>query len=316
MSDSTTVSLLVTGATGMQGGAVVRAAQRAGIDVTALVRNPDTAPARALAAEGIGLVVGDLEDTASLLAACAGRSTVFSVQLPPTHDPDAERRQGANLAGAAAKAGVRHLVHTSVSGTGWQADHAHIDPGPTANYWQSKEDVEALVRAAGPAYTIVKPAFFLENFVNPKARGMFPLLPRGELLVATAPDTRLAVIGAEEFGSIVVTIVGAAERFTGAEIELGSDAVTFSTMAEIISAVTGRRITATHRAAAEVDRRLGKASWSPTQVWLDEVGYPARPEHAAAHGLDVTTTARQWAERHRDELLAATSPQNRLRPVQ
>ncbi|MFE9320812.1 NmrA family NAD(P)-binding protein [Nocardia sp. NPDC052278] len=305
------VSLLVTGATGMQGGAVARAAQQAGIDVTALVRNPDAAPARALAADGIRLAVGDLEDPASLLAACTGRSTVFSVQLPPTRDPDSERRQGANLVEAAAKAGVRHFVHTSVSGTGWRADHAHIDPGAMTNYWQSKEDVEDAVRAAGLTYTIVKPAFFLENFIDPKAPHMFPLLSRGELVVATAPDTQVALMGAEEFGTIVVTIARAPERFAGAEIELGSDAVTFSEMADIISAVTGRRITASHLPATEVDRRLGRASWTATQVWLDEVGYPARPEHAAAHGLAVATTAGQWAERHRGDLLAATEPQER-----
>ncbi|MCX0272842.1 NmrA family NAD(P)-binding protein [Nocardia zapadnayensis] len=310
MSDSKSVMLLVTGATGMQGGAVARAAHQAGISVTALVRNPDTEPARALAAEGIRLAVGDLEDAASLHAACEGCSAVFSVQLPPTRDPDSERRQGSNLVRAAEKAGVRHIIHTSVSGTGWRTEHAHIDPGPTANYWESKEDVEALVRAAGPAYTIVKPAFFLENFVNPKARHMFPLLSRGELPVASAADTRVAVIGAEEFGSIVVTIVRDTERFAGAEIELGSDAVTFSEIAEIISTVTGRRVTAAHLSAPELDRLLGKRSWSPTQVWLDEVGYPARPEHAAAHGLELTTTAREWAERHRDELRAVTEPRD------
>ena len=89
----------------------------------------------------------------------------------------------------------------------------------------SKEDVEDAVRAAGLTYTIVKPAFFLENFIDPKASHMFPLLSSGELVVASAPDTRVALMGAEEFGAIVVTIARDPERFAGAEIELGSDAV-------------------------------------------------------------------------------------------
>jgi uncharacterized protein YbjT (DUF2867 family) len=165
------------------------------------------------------------------------------------------------------------------------------------------------MRGAVPAYTIVKPAFFMENFVDPKARWMFPLLSQGELLVACAPGTRVPVIGGEDFGAAVAAIVSTPDRHTGAEIELGSDAVTFSEVAETIGAVTGCSITASHRPAAEVDRRLGRLSWSPTQLWFDRVGYPARPEHAAEHGLDVSTTFRRWAELRREDLLAATRPQ-------
>jgi hypothetical protein len=87
--------VLVTGATGMQGGAVVQALLRAGHPVTALVRNPSAAPAQALAEQGVALVTGDLEDPASLQATSVGHDAVFSVQLAGVDpaDPGAEVRQ-------------------------------------------------------------------------------------------------------------------------------------------------------------------------------------------------------------------------------
>jgi uncharacterized protein YbjT (DUF2867 family) len=306
------LAALVTGATGMQGGAVARAMSRAGLRLTALVRTPDAASAQALAQDGIDLVVGDLEDADSLASACIGQTAVFSVQQAPSpRDPDAERRQARNLITAARQGGVHHLLHTSVSGTGWRLRHPGVDPGATRGYWDSKEDVEMMVRDAGfPAYTIVKPAFFMENFIAPKAAGMFPLLADGELLVATGPDTPVALIAASDFGSVVAAIATAAERFAGAEIELGADQATFPQIARVFTEVTGRTIASSCRPAAEVDALLGGRSWSATQTWLDEVGYPARPEHAAAHGLRLTTGLRQWAETHRIALQAATTPKD------
>jgi uncharacterized protein YbjT (DUF2867 family) len=303
-----TISVLVTGATGMQGGAVARALRHGAIHVTALVRDPDSAPARQLAEESVGLAVGDLEDPATLASACSGHTTVFSVQPAPFADKDSERRQAAHLIKAAREAGVRHLVHTSVSGTGWRAQYPDVDPGPARNYWDSKEDVEAMVRDAGfPAYTIVKPAFFMENFIPPKVGHMFSLLADGELLVASAATTKVGLISAADFGAVVAAFATHPDRFAGAEIELGGDALTFPQIADVLTEVAGRQVTASCRSADEVDARLGRKSWSATQTWLDAVGYPARPEHAAAHGLDVPTSFRHWAEEHREQLLAATT---------
>ena len=113
MSESSFV--LVTGATGQQGGATARALLRAGTEVRALVRDPASDRARELAAAGATLVEGDLEDRSSLVAALAGARGVFSVQMPDLDDPlgDLEVRLAGNLAAAAAQAGVEQIVHTS-----------------------------------------------------------------------------------------------------------------------------------------------------------------------------------------------------------
>ncbi|WP_160573582.1 NmrA family NAD(P)-binding protein [Actinomadura physcomitrii] len=296
---------MVTGATGMQGGAVARSLRHAGIRVVALVRDPASAAARALRAGDISLAVGDFDAPASLEEACAGCTSVFSVQPAPFADPDSERRQARALIDAARAAGVVHLVHTSVSGTGWRAHHPAVDAGEMRNYWDSKEDVEALVRSAGfNAYTIFKPAFFMENFLPPKTGHMFPHLAGGELVVATDENTEVALVAAGDLGCAVTAAVTDRRRFEGAEIELGGDTRTFPEIAATIAEVTGAPVSPRCLPRPEVDARMGRRSWSATQAWFDGVGYPARPHHAAAYGLDLTGF-RHWAVQHRDELRAA-----------
>jgi len=303
------VSALVIGATGMQGGAVARALQRAGVTTSALVRDRTGPAAQELARDGIALVTGDLDDPDSVAAACQGRTTVFSVQPAPLADPDSERRQAANLVAGARAAGVHQLVHSSVSGTGWRATHPHVDAGVTRNYWDSKEDAEATVRDSGiPACTILKPSFFMENFIAPKARGMFPRLSAGELVVVTAPSTRVGLIAAADLGSTVTAIVTDPERFAGAEIELGGDALTFPEIADVLTRGSGRTVVSLSLSEAEVDARLGRRSWTASQAWLDTVGYPARPQHAEEHGLSVPTRFATWVEMNHEAVRRATTP--------
>ncbi|MET7841368.1 NmrA family NAD(P)-binding protein [Streptomyces sp. NPDC005356] len=297
--------VLVTGATGMQGGAAALALHQAGLNVSALVRSPASAAARHLAETGIALRAGDLDDAGSLAAACAGHTAVFSVQPAPYADPNSERRQARNLITAAQEVGVQHMVHASVSGTGWRDRHPTVAAGSAANYWDSKETVEELVRRAGfDAYTIFKPAFYMENFVAPKVGRMFPGLAEGELLVAAPLTAELALLASADIGNAVLAAVTDRRRFTDAEIELGGDVVTFAEISEVLTSVTGRPISPVSLPAKEVDARLGRKSWSGTQTWLGSVGYPARPAHAAPYGLPLTTF-QQWAEQHRDQLRAA-----------
>src|SRR5689334_14343681 len=105
-------TIVVTGATGNQGGATTRHLLADGWHVRALVRDDTTPAAAALAAAGAELVRGDLDDPASLEAAVRGAYGVFSVQ---SASPD-ELTQGMNVVDAAKVGGVRHLVYSSVGG--------------------------------------------------------------------------------------------------------------------------------------------------------------------------------------------------------
>ncbi|MFE7721229.1 NmrA family NAD(P)-binding protein [Nocardia rhizosphaerihabitans] len=301
MTNKDKAKVLVTGAAGMQGGAAVQALLRAGHPVTAFVRNPCSAPAKALAEQGVVLATGTMDDTASLDAASAGHDVVFSMQMAGVDpaDPGAERRQARNIATAAKRAGVAQIIHTSVSATGWRSQHPDIeitDPVMKA-YWDEKEAAEDVIRQAGfDHWTIFKPAFYMENYLLPSKRDyQFPDLAQDKLVTATSPQTMLALINSDDFGAAVAAAVADPGKFHQAEIDLAGDALTHPEIADTLSKAVGREITAVFISQEEQARRLGAPS-AYSQIWNDLVGYPARPHHAAAYGL-TTTTLEQWAAR-------------------
>jgi len=107
--------ILVAGATGRQGGAVVHRLLRRGHRVRALTRDPAKPDAQDLTRAGAEVTPGDMNDRASLDAALVGVRAVFSVQNFWDAGFDAEIRQGRNLADAAVAAGVEHLVYSGVA---------------------------------------------------------------------------------------------------------------------------------------------------------------------------------------------------------
>ncbi|MFE5397907.1 NmrA family NAD(P)-binding protein [Streptomyces sp. NPDC056568] len=290
--------VLVAGATGMQGGAAVQALLRAGHPVTAFVRNPSSAPARALAEQGVALATGTMDDLASLEAAAAGHDAVFSMQMPGVDpaDPGAEQRQARNIATAAKRAGATQIIHTSVSATGWRSQHPALEdvhPVTTA-YWDEKEAAEDAVRQSGlEHWTIFKPAFYMENFLPPRRDFMFPELPQGKVVTAASPQAVMALISADDFGAAVAAAVADPATFHEAEIDLAGDALTHAEIAETLSRAAGREITAVFVSREEQEQRAG-APLADSQIWNNHVGYPARPHHAARYGL-TTTAFGQWA---------------------
>lgn len=151
---STKRTVLVTGATGQQGGAVARALLSNGHGVKALTRKPDSAAAQALASAGAQLVIGDLDDTTAFAKAASGVDTLFLMGTMQGDNADAETRQGIAAANAAKAAGVGHLIYSSV---------ADADKNTGIPHFDSKYRVEQHLRGLGVPYTISAPVFFMEN---------------------------------------------------------------------------------------------------------------------------------------------------------
>ncbi|MGS2646790.1 NmrA family NAD(P)-binding protein [Streptosporangium sp. LJ11] len=122
-------TILVTGATGQQGGATTRHLLADGWHVRALVRDPRGAAATRLARAGVELVTGDMDDRDSVDAAVRGAHGVFSVQpafIAPGYAEN-ELRRGLNVVDAAIAAGVRHLAGTVPLDKAGYAYHAFRD---------------------------------------------------------------------------------------------------------------------------------------------------------------------------------------------
>jgi uncharacterized protein YbjT (DUF2867 family) len=290
--------ILVTGGTGTQGGAVARRLLCEGHEVRVLVRDPATPAARDIGAMGAVLVPGSFYDGEALQAAATGAQAVFSMQPAPQADPDSERKEARLLVAAARNARVDHFIHTSVSNTGSFRSMAGWQEGRWArNYWESKADAEAIAIDAGFRHlTILRPAFMMENFIAPKADAMFPDLPNGKIVTAVEPDSRIALIAADDIAAAVSMAIRHPIRFTGEPIELAGDWLTLPEIAEILSRTGFGKVTARTTTHAELIERGQFAGWVETQEWMNVVGYPARPEAMRKRGLEPTDFG-AWAQR-------------------
>ncbi|WP_405812334.1 NmrA family NAD(P)-binding protein [Streptomyces sp. NBC_01520] len=296
---SRSIPVLVTGATGRQGGAAARALLATGTPVRALVRDPHSRRAKAVEALGVELVVGDLSDRASLDPACAGVRAVFSVQMPPMSDAgidfDGELAQASNLIEAARAAGVPQFVQSSTSGVGRHTQAPGWEEGrwaAMAGYFDTKQAILEKVRGAGFArWTVVKPAFFMENLPQLAPNG-----PEGGLLTVLRPDTTLALVACEDIGAAAAHAIQEPDRFHEVELELAGELLTMNEIARTLSTAWGVPVSAPSMSLEEA-LAAGMPTWGAGHVWSNAVVQPARPEFALALGIPVTTFA-TWAREH------------------
>src|SRR5580704_19220916 len=120
-------TVLITGVTGNQGGAVARALQGTGFHLRGLTRKPDSEQAVALARHGVEIVKGDFDDEATLRRALAGAWGAFGVQNAGEVGAEREEMQGKRLATLAREAGVEHYVYASVGSAHKRTGIPHFD---------------------------------------------------------------------------------------------------------------------------------------------------------------------------------------------
>ncbi|MFD5236991.1 NmrA family NAD(P)-binding protein [Streptomyces tendae] len=290
--------VLVTGATGRQGGATARALLASGVPVRALVRDPSTQRAAAVAGLGAELVAGDLDDRDSVVRAAAGARAVFSVQMPDfdRHGFEGEVDQAVHLIEGAREAGVAQFVHTSVSGAGQHTSWVKDRWGWMEPYYSAKAGIQDRVREAGfEHWTIVKPGYFMENLL-PSQAIVFPRGVRGGLVSLLKPATRLSLVAVDDIGATAAAAVAEPERFDRVELELASDLLTMREVAEILSGHLGTTLTPPDMtedeavAAGMPDMGFGQAS-------LNEHPQPALPRFARDLGIPLTPF-RTWARAH------------------
>ena len=255
------LNVLVTGATGKQGGHLVRELLERGHSVRAMTRKPESPAAAALADRGVTIVPGDFEDQGSLERAARGVDTVFAMSTPYEGGERKETREGINIVRAAATVGVKHLVYTSVAG----ADRASGIP-----HFDSKFEVEKEIRRSGVPFTIVAPVFFMENFL---ADWMAPAIAQGAIALALPATRRLQQIAVEDIARFTALVIERRESFLGKRIDIASDELTLTAAAAIISEVSGRPITYT-ALPIEALRQFNKDQ-ALMFDWFDSVGYDA-----------------------------------------
>lgn len=228
--NDTSRTIVVTGATGRQGGAVVRHLMRSayGFRIRALTRNPGSPRAQALITHGVELVRGDLNDRASLDRALAGAYGVFAVQDFWEHGAKAEVLQGKCLADAARATGVRHFVFASVGAA---------DRGTGVSHYETKWEVEQHLRHLRLAVTVLRPVFFMDLFDDPKYPS--PAV-WGILAGALGNKKTLQMIAVDDIGAVAAHAFERPDMYVGRAIELAGDELTIPEAAKAYRDVTQR----------------------------------------------------------------------------
>lgn len=253
-------TVLVTGATGTQGGAVARELMRRGYEVRAFTRDPGSAPARKLEAEGATLTEGDMRDVSSLDRAMRDVWGVFSVQNFWEAGYEGEIEQGRNVAEVARRAGVGHLVYSSV-GSAWA--------GTGLPHFESKWQVEQHIRSLGLPNTILRPVFFMENF-----EGMRPMILGGELAFPLSPETRLQMVSVRDIGVFAAMAFDEPAEFRDRSIGLAGDELPMRRVAEILTDVVGTRVSYVTVEWSTFREQMG-AELEAMMRWFEDVGYEA-----------------------------------------
>jgi uncharacterized protein YbjT (DUF2867 family) len=272
--------ILVAGATGRQGNAVLRHLRARGFPVRALTRDPDKPSARALVGPGTEVVGGDMSDLDSLRSAADGVFGVFSVQ--PSTDLETEVRQGINLAEAARLQVVDHLVYSSIAGAGLDDNVPHL---------RAKARVEAHIQLTGLSHTILRPVFFMENWLNQKES-----IADGTLRFAFQPTTRMQMIAVDDIGALASLAFEHRGRWLGKAMDIAGDEHSMTEIASGFSRVNALPVKYEQLEWGEFERQFGHELTLLLQ-WFENSGHRADIDQVRAEYKNLSTLER-WLNLH------------------
>ena len=282
------LTVVVTGSTGKQGGAVARGLLARGHKVRAVTRDTNSNQAKSLANAGATLVTASLEDTAAIRKALEGATSLFAVTTP-FGGTDAEIRQGIAATDAAQAAGV-HLVFTSVGSANQQTGVPHFD---------SKYEVEKHIAKVGARATILAPVAFMENLYFIKEQ-----LAKGIYASALPPTRALAQVAIPDIGAVAVRVLEDSARFTGKRFDLAGDELTGNDAMSILSRLTGRNFSYYQVPLDAVRQRMGEDAVKMYE-WFDRIGFTADRAALRREFPDVTfhdfeswTKTQDWSGLH------------------
>jgi len=258
--------ILVGGATGQQGGAVVDELLARGYAVRGMSRKPEGRKAQRAATKGIEIVRADYGDPDSLRAAMQGVDGVF---FYTAFSPN-ELQQGANVIEAARAASVAHLIYS----LGAAADPVNGMVGAMAG------QVENDIRDSGVPYTVVRPVAFMENYRRQQKR-----IAKTGIVDSRAPDRIATMIAVRDIGFFVGEAFDHPDQWLGQAVNISGDEMTMEELAATFGRVMGRDVPYNRLPLEDFLAKLPKPL-RPLFRWYDEVGY-------------VADTA-GWRERYQD----------------
>ena len=283
-------TVLVVGATGNQGGIAVDhlLASDDEFAIRGLTRTPDSEAARALAAHGVDVRRGDLNDARTLRSAVDGVDAVVVVTNIWTAGFDGAVRQGKNVVDVAVGAGVDHVVF---SGAGYH----DRDLGVAA--LEPAGEVERYIRAQDVPATFLRPVWFMHNL-----EPAFEDVLDGTLALPIEEDVALQMVDVDDVGRAITRVLEDPDEFAGEGFDLAGDEHTIGEMARILSDVTGRDVRPFSVPIEDAREEMGD-EMAELFRWFDDEGYSVDIERLerrlgfAFTGFREYLEANGWADK-------------------
>jgi uncharacterized protein YbjT (DUF2867 family) len=312
--------IAVTGATGTQGGGLVRAIladPNSGFAARAITRDPNKDKAKALAAAGAEVVQGDLDDVESLKKAFAGAYGVYGVTNFWEHfSGEKEKAQAKNIADAARAAGVKHVIWSTLEDTRklMSPDDKRM-PILQGKYRVPHFDAKAEADESfkGLPVTYLVTSFYWDNLY------LFGLAPKQDdkgVYSWTFPmgTAKLPAIAGEDIGKAAFGIFKAGQQYIGKTVGIAGESLSFQEMSEKLSKGLGISPVQFNAVDADLFRSFGFPG-------ADEYGNMFQTyrdfekEVNAARSIDETRKLNpqlqsfdQWLAKNKDKVKAATQP--------
>ncbi|WP_336363679.1 NmrA/HSCARG family protein [Halalkalicoccus salilacus] len=277
MADEPT-SVLVTGATGNQGGAVVDhlLASDAEFDVRGLTRDTSGETAQALEDRGVTMVEGDLDDPETLREPVGNADAVFAVTNFWTQGYEDQVQQGENLADVAADEGVEQFVFSGVGSHERDTGVPHFD---------SAWEIEQHARDLDLPLTVLQPVFFFQNL----EAFAEDVVEDGTLALPLEEGVSLQMVDVDDLGHAAAVVFADPDAFVGERFELAGDEKTLEETSEVLSEVTGVDVEPVHVPIEDAYESFGE-EFTVMCEWFNEVGYEADIDALAdAFGFEFAT---------------------------
>jgi len=223
-------NVLITGITGNQGGAVARHLINENVKLFGLTRNTTSDKAKELAEMGVKVLEGDLDDLSSYKSHLENIETVFFVQALEQGSEN-EIKQGKMFIKEVKKQNIKHLVYSSVMCADLNTGVPHFD---------SKNELEKYIAQNEITFTILRPASFNENFLNPE---ITKRILKGKLVMPLNKNVIQQYIATDDIGKIAAQVINNPVTYENKTISIATDEKSLVEVANIFSKELNKKIT-------------------------------------------------------------------------
>lgn len=268
--------IIVTGATGKQGGALIEALlahTNQPFDIYAVTRNTTSAGAKRLASKpNVHVIAGDFEHPEAIFQQVENAWGVFSVTTPMgSGGAKTEEVQGKAMTKAALDAKVKHIVYTSVD-RGANSDYDATDIPHFISKKNVEDDIKAKTQSGETTWTFLRPVAFMDNLSNDFMGKVFVAMWR-----QNGMDTKLQLVSTKDIGRVGAEafLNASSANYRNKSISLAGDSISPNDAAKIFKESQGQEIISTY----SIFGTLAKW-WMPDELgkmfdWFVATGYGA-----------------------------------------